>query len=141
MLRERIGSSHFIYPRPQKPNPFYCPFSFIAKSGSSFLSDTEVTEVTVPTFTYVTPFSAKKQACGPEARALRAKSMGREKILPRDPALLPQNGAGRSGARPGAPPSDYPRFREGTACPPGPRQEACLMLFVANPLASGPGKD
>jgi hypothetical protein len=28
------------------------------------------------TFTFAVPFSARKQACGPEARALREKSIG-----------------------------------------------------------------
>jgi len=55
------------------------------------------------TFTFESPFSAPNQACGPEARALRGKSIGGERILPGDPARVPQNGAGRSGARPGAP--------------------------------------
>jgi hypothetical protein len=36
------------------------------------------------TFTFAIPFSAPKQACGPEARALHGKSIGGEKILPGD---------------------------------------------------------
>ena len=50
---------------------------------------------------------AADQAWGPEAKALLAKSIGGERILPGDSAGLPQNGAGRSGARPGAPTSEY----------------------------------
>jgi hypothetical protein len=30
----------------------------------------------LPILTFAIPFSAKKQACGPEARALRGKSIG-----------------------------------------------------------------
>jgi hypothetical protein len=32
--------------------------------------------LSLPTFTFVMPFSSQKQACGPEARALCAKSIG-----------------------------------------------------------------
>ena len=53
----------------------------------------------LPTFTFKSPFSGPKLACGPDARALHAKSIGGERFLPGDPAWLPQNGAGRSGAR------------------------------------------
>jgi hypothetical protein len=33
-------------------------------------------DITLPTFTFAILFLAKKQACGPEARALRGKSIG-----------------------------------------------------------------
>jgi len=33
-------------------------------------------EKILPTFTFAIPFSAENQACGPEARALRGKSIG-----------------------------------------------------------------
>jgi hypothetical protein len=89
------------------------------------------TRTIFPTFTFKNPFSAPKQACGPEARALRGKSIGGKRILPGDPARLPQNGAGRSGARPGAPTSEDLLLGERTACPPDPRNEACLMIFCA----------
>jgi len=61
-----------------------------------------------PTSVFQIPFSSPKQACDPEARALRGKSIGRGKILPGDPSWLPQNGAGRLGARPGAPTPENP---------------------------------
>jgi hypothetical protein len=53
----------------------------------------------LPTFTFAIAFSAKKQARGPEGRALRAKSIGGKKIPKGDPRVLPQGEAGLSGAR------------------------------------------
>ena len=58
------------------------------------------------TFTFITAFTARKQAFGPEVpplAGLRGKNIGGKRIPPGEPAGLPQNGAGRSGARPGAP--------------------------------------
>jgi hypothetical protein len=46
---------------------------------------------------------SKKQACGPDARALRGKSIGGKGNSSEDPAAFPQKEAGRSGARQGAP--------------------------------------
>jgi hypothetical protein len=43
-------------------------------------------------------FSAEEQACGPEARALRGKSIGGKRIPAGDPILFPQREAGLSGA-------------------------------------------
>jgi len=75
----------------------------------------------LPTFTFVPFSSAENRACGPEARALRGKSIGGEKILPGDPAWLPQNGAGRSGARSrearDAPTSENPCSRKKNGLP------------------------
>jgi len=48
------------------------------------------------TFTFALPFSAKKQACGPEARALREKSIGGKRIQSGDAPVLPQSEAGPS---------------------------------------------
>jgi len=69
-----------------------------------------------------------KKACGPGARALRAKSIG--------PVILdfgfrvfwvfffnPHSAIG------------IPHLN----CPPGPRNEGRLMVFARNALASGPG--
>jgi hypothetical protein len=53
------------------------------------------------------PFPAEKQTCGPEARALSAKSIGGGKNPFGDPPVLPQNEAGPSGTQPGAPTSEY----------------------------------
>jgi hypothetical protein len=47
----------------------------------------------------MTPFFARKQAGGPEVRALRGKSIDGKRISPGDPAMLPLNGAGPSGLR------------------------------------------
>jgi len=97
----------------------------------------------MPTFTFASLFSDKKQACGPEARALRGKSIGGKRNAFKDPPLLPQNEAGPSGAQSrearDAPTSGYPVLGERTACPPGPRNEVCLMVFARNALAFGPG--
>jgi hypothetical protein len=71
----------------------------------------------LPTFTLKSPFFAPNQACGPEARALRGKSIGGERILHGDLAWLPQKGAGRSGARPGAPTSENPDYRRKNGLP------------------------
>ena len=60
----------------------------------------------LPTFTFAILFPAKKQACGPEARALRGKSIGGKRNPIEDPTVLPQNEAGPSGAPPGAPTSE-----------------------------------
>jgi len=95
------------------------------------------------TFTFRRPYFPPKQACGPEARALHAKSIGGESIPPEDPVGLPQNGAGRSapGHAKRLTPlhQKNPGLGERTACPPDPRNEACLMVFACNALASGPG--
>jgi hypothetical protein len=48
-------------------------------------------------FTFAILFSAKKQACGPEGRALRGKSIGGKGFPAGGPILFPQNGAGPSG--------------------------------------------
>jgi hypothetical protein len=93
--------------------------------------------------------SAKKKTCGPEARALRGKSIGGKRIAVGDPIGFPQNGAGLSGvtefgirnveffASISIPHSAFcnPHF----GCPPGPRNERCLMVFSRNALAPGPG--
>jgi hypothetical protein len=60
------------------------------------------------TFTFAILFPARKQACGPEARALRGKSIGGKRNPIEDPTVLPQNEAGPSGAPPGAPTSESP---------------------------------
>ena len=73
-------------------------------------------------FTYMTLFSARKQAFGPEGRALRAKSIGGKRILLGNLAVLPQNGAGRSGARPGAPTSESARSWEKQGLPARPEK-------------------
>jgi hypothetical protein len=51
----------------------------------------------LPTFTFVTPFSSQKQACGPEARALCAKSIGGKRNPLEGAPVFPQDGAGPSG--------------------------------------------
>ena len=47
-------------------------------------------------------FPGQSQACGPEARALCAKSIGGKRSSPVVPPVLPQNVAGPTGARSGA---------------------------------------
>jgi hypothetical protein len=51
----------------------------------------------LPTFTFTILFLGKKQACGPEARALRGKNIGGKGNPLGDPPVLPQNEAGPSG--------------------------------------------
>ena len=88
-------------------------------------------------------FSAEKQACGPEARALRAKSIGGGKYPFGGLTRVPLDAAGASGTRScvwrDAPTSKFPLLWEKVAYPPGPRREARLMIFARNALASGPG--
>jgi hypothetical protein len=62
----------------------------------------------LPPFTFAIAFSAKKQACGPEARALCKKSTGGKRITAGDPIVFPPKEAGLSGARPGAPTTESP---------------------------------
>jgi len=54
---------------------------------------------TLLSFILVIPFSPHKQACGPEARALRAKSIGGKRNPAGALSALPQNEAGESGAQ------------------------------------------
>jgi hypothetical protein len=104
-------------------------------------------------------FSAKKQACGPEARALRGKSIGpvisdcgfqisdfwgllfqsafrnrHSAICRRAYRALPNSEFFASFSIPHS--AFYiPHF----GCPPPPRNDPRLMVFSCNALASGPG--
>jgi len=84
-------------------------------------------------------FYAEKQACGPEARALRGKSIGGKRIRFGDRPVLPQKEAGLSGPRPGPLQRNCPGLGKRTACPPDPENEMRLMIFARNALAFGPG--
>jgi len=58
------------------------------------------------------------------------------------PEILPGfRRMGRAAGAPGRAPlhRKTPVLGERTACPPGPRNEACLMIFPPSALASGPG--
>jgi len=70
---------------------------------------------------------------------LRGKSIGGERILPE--ILLGIRRMWRAARAPGRAPlhRKTPVLGERTACPPGPRNEACLMVFACKALASGPG--
>ena len=85
----------------------------------------------LPTFTFGGPLFSPKQACGPEARAWCGKSIGGEKILCGDPASLPQNGAGCSGARPGAPTSGNPCSQKKNDLPARPKKRSGPHDFCA----------
>jgi len=74
------------------------------------------------TFTFAIAFSAKKQACGPEARALRGKSIGGKRIPSGDPPVLPQGEASLSVAQPGAPTTQLPCPWEKNGLPARPRK-------------------
>ena len=93
----------------------------------------------LPPFIFAVPFSAKKQACGPEARAFRGKSIGGKRIPTGDHPVPPQYEAGLSA--PGRAPLQRNHLFLGgrRACPPGPRNDARLMIFARNALAFGPG--
>jgi hypothetical protein len=91
------------------------------------------------TFTFVPFFSAKKQACGPEGRALRVKSIGGKRKPSEDLIVLPQSQAGPSGARRAHLQRNNPVIEGRRACPPDPRNEKRLMVFARNALAFGPG--
>jgi len=92
----------------------------------------------LPTFTFAIPFSDGNQACGPEARALRGKSIGGKRISYGDPLLLPQKEAGPWAIHRIAPTRIQPEDVVLALCPPGPRNETRLMIFSRNALASGP---
>ena len=103
----------------------------------------------LPTFTFKSPFSAPGQACNREGRALRGKSIGGERILPGDPTRVPQNGAGRPGARSrearNAPTSGdlCSRRKNGLQRPARPVQEticASWFLRAIPPRAGLPGR-
>jgi hypothetical protein len=93
---------------------------------------------TLPPFTLVNPFSAHKQACGPEARALRAKSIGGKRNPAGDLPVLPQNEAGESGAQAGVPTSESPgsQGKEKLARPAQEMKRASWFLR-ATPLLLG----
>jgi hypothetical protein len=104
-----------------------------------------------PWFTFAVLFSAKKQACGPEARALRGKSIGGKRNPSGDhPCFRKVRRAYRAleNSEFGMWNSEFfllfpiphsafyiPHF----GCPPGPRNETRLMVFARNALAFGPG--
>jgi len=85
------------------------------------------------------PFSAKKRACGPEAGALRGKSIGGKRIPHGDPLLLPQKEAGPWAIHRIAPTRIQPEDVVLALCPPGPRNGMRLMIFARNALAFGTG--
>jgi hypothetical protein len=105
------------------------------------------------TFTFVLFFSARKQACGLEARAFRGKSIGGKRNALGDPSVLPQNEAGRSGV----PNSEFGMWNSeflGSFLPfriphstfrisiarPAQEMRGASCFFLRNDLASRPGK-
>jgi hypothetical protein len=84
-------------------------------------------------------FSGKKQACGPEGRALRGKSIGGKRILAEDPNAFPQKEAGPWAIHRIAPAQIQPEDVVLALCPPGPRNGMRLMVFSRSVLSSGPG--
>jgi len=92
--------------------------------------------------------ACQKLFCGPEARTLRTKSLGGQRIFPGDIPLPPQNEAGPGfgelspavGRPAGRPYNPITRFLEKERLArPGLRNDAGLMIFARNDLASGPG--
>jgi hypothetical protein len=65
-------------------------------------------------------FPGQMQAFGPEARALRAKSIGGKRIPLEDPPVPPQKEAGPACARPGAPTRQLLCFGEKNGSPARP---------------------
>jgi hypothetical protein len=94
---------------------------------------------TLPLFTFMIPFSAKRQSCGQEARALRGKSIGGKRIPYGDPLVLPQKEAGPWAIHRIAPTRIQPEDVVLALCPPGPRNGMRIMVFPRNALASWPG--
>jgi hypothetical protein len=106
----------------------------------------------LPTFTLAIAFSAKKQACGPEARALRGKSIGLVisdcgfRIVDFFGFLFQSAFRNRHSAiwrrayrAPGRAPlqRNYPVLGKRTACPPDPEMNRALWFLRATPLLSG----
>jgi len=85
------------------------------------------------------PFSAKRQSCGQEARALRGKSIGGKGNPFGDRPVLPQNEAGPWAIHRIAPTRIQPEDAVLALCPPGPRTGMRLMIFPRTALASWPG--
>jgi hypothetical protein len=90
------------------------------------------------TFTFAILFLAKKQACGPEARALGGKSIGGKRNPFEDPTVLPQIEAGPIGRPAGRPYIGIPLFlgKEGLARPVQEMMRAS-WFFRATPLLPG----
>jgi hypothetical protein len=91
-MREGCSSPVFFI------DEFLFSMARIINQNSQGMGVLSIRYLDLPPFTLKSPFSAPNQACGPEARALRGKSIGGQKIPTGDPSWLPQNGAGRSGA-------------------------------------------
>jgi len=71
----------------------------------------------------------------PGSKGIARKKHRGERILPGDPPWLPQNGAGRSGARPGAPTSETPCSRRKNGLPAQPKKRGGPHDFLrAMPL-------
>jgi hypothetical protein len=93
----------------------------------------------LPLFTFMISFSAKRQSCGREERALRGKSIGGKRIPYGDPLVVPQKEAGPWVIHRIAPTQIQPEDAVLALCPPGPRNGMRLMVFPRNALASWPG--
>ena len=74
---------------------------------------------------------------GPGVRALHAESIGRVSPFPRCSALFPQKEAGAWAIHRIAPTRIQTEDEFLALCPPGPRNEARLMIFARNPAKGG----
>jgi len=101
-------------------------------------SKKSMSEGLLPTFTFAILFSSQKQACGPEERALRAKSIGGKRNPLEGPPVFPQNAAGASGAPPGAPTSESPgSWGKEKLARPAQEMKRASWFLCATPLLPG----
>jgi hypothetical protein len=102
------------------------------------VSKEKATKRCLPTFTFAIPFSSQKQACGLEARALHAKSIGGKRIPLEGPPVFPQKAAGASGAPPGAPTSESPgSWGKEKLARPAQEMKRASWFLCATPLFPG----
>jgi hypothetical protein len=120
------------------PTKFFYP-------GAPFPTSRFLTPRNLPSFAIAV--STKKQACGPEARTFRAKSIGPVisdcglRISDFLGFLFQSAFRNRHSAIWWRAPlqQNYTVLGKKTACPPEPENEPGLMVFARNALASGPG--
>jgi hypothetical protein len=118
---------------------------FLIQGPICFLSSLQVESPlgnSLPTFTFAILFLPKNKLVARKSRLWRdcaQKASAGKEIQSK--ILLGFRKMRRAHRAPSRAPlhRDTPVLRERRACPPGPRNDACLMVFPRNALAFGPG--